>query len=285
MSVLLVTSSAHGGLFSEGEPGAVALDRALASRGIDSRWVLWDDPTVDWAAADLIAVRSTWDYQERLEEFLAWTRSVDPARLLNGADVFAWNHHKSYLAELDGLPVIPTVPAAGADLPAAVASFGRAVVKPAVGAGGGGLVVVEGPDDARLATLMGDQVVQPLVESVRTEGEVSVFVIAGRPISQVAKLPAGGEVRVHEQFGGTSTLDEVAGEPAAVAVAAYDWLTRRFGRALDYLRVDLLWWQGAWAVSELEAIEPGLYLDVAPANAEPFADLVVAALARRHAVD
>ena len=33
-------------------------------------------------------------------------------------------------------------------------------------------------------------------------------------------------------------------------------------------------WDGAWAVSELELIEPGLYLDVDPANAGRFADLV-----------
>ena len=31
---------------------------------------------------------------------------------------------------------------------------------------------------------------------------------------------------------------------------------------------------GTLAVGELELIEPGLYLDVLPANAEPFADLV-----------
>ena len=31
---------------------------------------------------------------------------------------------------------------------------------------------------------------------------------------------------------------------------------------------------GTLAVSELELIEPGLYLDVLPGNAEPFADLV-----------
>ena len=33
---------------------------------------------------------------------------------------------------------------------------------------------------------------------------------------------------------------------------------------------------GTLAVSELELIEPGLYLDVLPGNAEPFADLVAA---------
>jgi hypothetical protein len=52
----------------------------------------------------------------------------------------------------------------------------------------------------------------------------------------------------------------------------------RFGRPMDYLRVDLLQWQDAWVVSELELIEPGLYLEVSPANAGPFADLVAARL-------
>ena len=57
-------------------------------------------------------------------------------------------------------------------------------------------------------------------------------------------------------------------------------MAERFGRPMDYLRVDLLHWEGGWVVSELELIEPGLYLDVSPANAAPFADLVQSALER-----
>jgi hypothetical protein len=40
-------------------------------------------------------------------------------------------------------------------------------------------------------------------------------------------------------------------------------------------------WEGEWVVSELELIEPGLYLDVAPDNAGRFADLLVRRLAAR----
>ena len=47
---------------------------ALAERGLDARWVVWDDPDVDWSEG-LVAVRSTWDYERRREEFLAWARS------------------------------------------------------------------------------------------------------------------------------------------------------------------------------------------------------------------
>src|SRR5688572_3833655 len=100
MTVLLATSAD----LPDGEPGAPVLDEVLAARGIDHRWARWDDTDVDWAGADLVAVRSTWDYVTRHDEFLAWASSLDQSRLLNGADVFAWNHDKRYLADLGDLP-------------------------------------------------------------------------------------------------------------------------------------------------------------------------------------
>ncbi|HYH73024.1 MAG TPA: hypothetical protein VD764_07385, partial [Nocardioides sp.] len=144
MTVLLATS----GDLPQGEPGAPVLDAVLAERGVDFAWARWDDPRVDWAAAELVAVRSTWDYVTRQTEFLAWAASLDQARLLNGADVFTWNHDKRYLADLDDLPVVPSVLADDrAGLAEAVAHFGTAVVKPRVSAGGAGLIVVSDPDD------------------------------------------------------------------------------------------------------------------------------------------
>ncbi len=196
-SVLLATSSN----WPEGEPGAPALVAAITRRGIEARWACWDDPAVDWAAADLVAVRSTWDYTDRVQEFLAWARDVDGRTLLlNGADVFAWNHDKAYLAGLT-VPVVPTRTADSVEeLSAAVAAFGTSVVKPRVGAAGGGVIVVDDPADPRLGTVIrshpelppaaGPWVVQPLVGSVRTEGETSVFVLEGDP-----RLPGGQAAR------------------------------------------------------------------------------------------
>lgn len=285
MTVLLATFAG----MPEGEPGFEALNSALKARGIDFDWAIWDDPSVDWAAADLVAIRATWDYAVRADEFLAWTRSLDQSRLLNGADVFEWNHDKAYLTDLGSLPVVPTrLASAQAEFAEAIAEFGTAVVKPRVSAGGAGLIVVTDPLDGRLGQTLrshptyppvgGPWIAQPLVDSVRTRGEVSVFVLAGRVISQVDKLPAGDEVRVHEEFGGASKPMPIDPAIATVALTANDWLTERFGRELDYVRVDLLEYGDEWVVSELELIEPGLYLDVLPSNAEPFADLVAARL-------
>jgi len=248
-----------------------------------------NNPSVEWAAASLVAIRATWDYSVRAEEFLAWSRALDQSRLLNGADVFQWNHDKAYLTELDPIPTVPTrLAASHAEFAAAITEFGTAVIKPRVSAGGAGLIIVTDPLDSRLGQTLrshptyppvgGPWIAQPLVESVRTRGEVSVFVLAGRVISQVDKLPVGDEVRVHEQFGGASQPVPVDPVIAVVALTANDWLTQRFGRALDYVRVDLLQYADQWVVSELELVEPGLYLDVLPANAEPFADLIAARL-------
>lgn len=287
--VLLATCAAR----PDGEPGAAALDAALAARGVDARWAVWDDPAVDWSRARLVAVRSTWDYVGRHAELVAWARAVEErTSLLNGADVFAWNVDKSYLAAFDGVPVVPTVPADTVpELSAAVERFGTAVVKPRVGAGGTGVLVVDDPHDPRLgqeshehpllARAVGPWVVQPLVESVRTEGETSVFVIGGRAVAQVDKLPGRGEVRVHEHFGGTSTPVAMRDEAVGLALAAFGAAATLLGRVLDYGRADMMRLaDGTLALSELELVEPGLYLDVLPANAEPFADLVAARLGR-----
>lgn len=284
-TVLLATCA----LLPDGEEAGDLLLPALAERGVDARWVVWDDPDVDWASADLVAVRSTWDYHRRLPDFLAWARSVEAhVPLLNGAEVFAWNADKSYLLDLAAhVPVVPTrlledrglVPR----LQAAIEELGTVLVKPRTGAGGVGVVLAESVADPRLEHLTaGPWVVQPVVESVRTEGETSVFVLGGRATSQVDKLPAAGEVRVHEHFGGRSRPVELRAEAVEVSLAAVGAAVRRGGRDLPYARVDLMRLaDGTLAVSELELIEPGLYLDVHPANAGHFAATVADVLAGR----
>lgn len=264
-----------------GEPGHEALDRALEARGLDARWVRWDDPSVDWAAADLIAVRSTWDYDGRLGEFLGWASGLG-ARVLNGVTVFRWNTDKRYLLDLQdaGLPVIPTMSADAADDVRRLASrHPVAVVKPRVGAGGRGLDVVS---DAGAwephAGSRGPWIVQPLVESIHHDGETSVFVLDGHAVSQVDKLPSTTDIRVHDRYGGSSRPVALDPEAALLAAEAVATVADLLGGELAYGRVDMMRHRGRLVVSEVELTEPGLYLDLLPENAERFADAVVARL-------
>lgn len=273
--VLLATSDD----LPDGEPGGELLVRAFADAGADARWAVWDDAAVDWAGADLVAVRSTWDYETRLEEFLGWARGLPS--LLNGAEVFAWNTHKGYLLDLAaaGVPVVPTELVEGEeDLPRAVAAWPQAVVKPVVGAGGRGLVVFDGRDGGVPdldESWLGPPpwVVQPLVDSVRTEGERSVFVLGGRAVSAALKTTAADseEVRVHARYGGATRPIDL--EPGAVGLAERTVAAaeRHLGVHLAYARVDLLRDEdGGLVVGELEVTEPGLYLEHLPGNAAAF---------------
>jgi len=275
--VLLVTCAD----LPAGEQDGHLLVQDLAGRGLVARWVAWDDAAVDWAAARLVAARSTWDYEVRREEFLSWAREL-PAPLLNGVDVFAWNTDKAYLAALaEHVPVVPTlVVEEQGELGPAITAFERAVVKPRVGAGGRGVVLFDGEpdgpnglDESRLPS--GPWVVQPLVGSVRTEGETSVFVLGGEAVAQARKLPAAGEIRVHESYGGRTDAVLLTDEARLLALRAVEAAQRRFGAVLSYARVDMMRLaDGTLAVSELEATEPGLYLEILPGNAEAFGRMV-----------
>lgn len=278
--VLLVTCAG----FPDGEPEGHLLVRELTERGLSARWVTWDDPGVDWSDARLVMIRSTWDYERRRDAFLDWARSVQRlSTLVNTAEVAEWNTDKIYLLDLleAGLPVVPTVAVdSELELAPAIATFEPAVVKPRVGAGGRGVVVFDlepgGPEELDESQLSpGPWVVQPLVESVRTEGETSVFVLGGRVVSQVRKLPAPGDIRVHVEYGGREGAVEVTQEASALALRAVDLAEKLLDTALPYARADLMRMpDGRLVLSELELVEPGLYLDLAPANAPAFADVV-----------
>jgi glutathione synthase/RimK-type ligase-like ATP-grasp enzyme len=118
----------------------------------------------------------------------------------------------------------------------------------------------EGLDESQLD--VGPWVVQPLVESVRTDGETSVFVLGGEVVSQVQKRPAAGEIRVHEEYGGRTEAVEVSQEARALALRTVAVAEEVLGVPLSYARVDMMRMaDGELVLSELEAAEPGLYLD------------------------
>jgi hypothetical protein len=89
-----------------GDDGLVA---ALRSRGLHARWMSWDDP--DTLRADLVILRAGTEYQDRLDEFLAWATRVP--NLLNAPDVVAWNAGKHYRRDLEraGIPMLAAAPA------------------------------------------------------------------------------------------------------------------------------------------------------------------------------
>ena len=62
------------------------LHDALAARGVEAPQIVWDDPHVDWRRFDAVLIRTTWDYQEKRDAFVAWAEEL-PVPLLNPAGI------------------------------------------------------------------------------------------------------------------------------------------------------------------------------------------------------
>jgi glutathione synthase/RimK-type ligase-like ATP-grasp enzyme len=283
VDVALVTGAVGPSFMHEVDARLVA---ALRERGATVHTPCWTDAEVAWDAFDLAVVRTTWDYVDDRDAFVAWAAATaERTALWNPADVLRWNTHKSYLLELEdrGAPVVPTAWLAQGDridLADLLASRGwsRAVVKPAVAAGSQGLARVDAAAaaagqrhlDALLA--VGDAMVQAYLPSVETRGELSVVVVDGEVSHAVRKLPAAGEFRIQEEFGGRYVEEGLDRDTTDLAA----WIVETAGTELLLARVDLLEDEvGTLQLAELEATEPDLYLDAAPAAAARVADAIL----------
>ncbi len=252
----------------EGDGDDDGLVGALRTRGLHARWLSWDDPeTLD---ADLVILRAAWDYIDRLDGFLAWTKRV--RHLLNAPNVVAWNTDKRYLADLAdaGVPTVPSrffAPGEPVRLP-----DGEVVVKPAVGAGSVGAKRFTEPDGARAhaAALQADgrtALVQPYDPRIK-DGEAALVFLGGRQSHAFTKgpiLPPPGQAPVFDRSGTYAEENLTPAEPdfevwdvghAALAAAAAH-LGMGVGDLL-YARVDVIGGPDDPRLLELELVEPSL---------------------------
>jgi hypothetical protein len=278
VTVALATSAEYPGLDAD---SALALP-ALAAAGIDARPARWDDPAEDWAAYDLVVIRSAWDYTGRRDEFLAWAESV-PA-LANPAPVLRWNTDKRYLRDLAdaGVPIVPTTFAGPGDeleLPAG----GEYVVKPAisVGAQDSGRYRA-GADDAlarrhvaRLLAAGRTAMIQPYQHGVDSDGETALLFLGGQYSHAATKAamltgPDSGDGSYPDQRVGPRVPAAAQHALAAAAIAAAP-------PGLLYARVDMVPGpDGDPLLLELELTEPSLFLGTSAGAPGRFAAAVLA---------
>ena len=267
----------------DGDEDSPALVRALAARGVDARPAVWDDASVDWRAFDLVVVRSTWDYAERRDAFLAWAESLP--RVLNPSAVVRWNTDKHYLRELAraGVPVVPTTFLEPGD--PFRAPDRRFVVKPAVSAGSRHSATYEpsesaaaGAHVARLHEMGRAVIVQPYLDGIDAHGETGVIYLAGSYSHTVRKAallrpgqPPGEALYLDEE------IDRAEPTPAERALADHA-LDACPSDNLLLARVDLVPGPDGPVLLEVELTEPSLFLGYAPRATERFADAIAAAL-------
>ncbi|MBV9513360.1 MAG: hypothetical protein JO280_04830 [Mycobacteriaceae bacterium] len=253
-----------------GDGDDAGLVQALRRRGLHARWLPWDDP--DTVRADVVVLRATWDYADRLEEFLSWTANV--RQLLNAPKVVAWNADKRYLLDLARRSV-PTVPSAvfTPGEPVRLPGAEQVVVKPSTGAGAVGAQRFT-DRDAALAHAAALQaggrsvLVQPYDERIEQAGETALVFLgakASHAFTKAAILPPQGQRVELDATGTYATETLTAAEPdfeiwdvgfAALAAAAE--LLNMSPREFLYARVDVIGGIDDPRLLELELIEPSL---------------------------
>ena len=290
---------------------ALALDEdlpplveALGDLGVFVDTPCWDDPDVDWSRYGLAVLRSTWDYVDRIDEFLAWAdRCAARTRLVNPPAVLRWNTDKHYLLDLAraGVPVVPTrfvEPGADAhvELDGLLAGDGDAVhvgtpgrfdefvVKPSIGAGSRDAARYRRADRERarahLQRLLDtgrSAMLQPYLAGVDEHGETAAVYFGGHFSHAFRKGPLLklGDELVSGLFAPEQiTAREADASERRVARAACEAIP--FDAPL-YARVDMIRdEQGEPVVLELELTEPSLYLAHAPGSAQRFASVLTA---------
>ncbi len=275
--------------------------QALVDRGVVCQVAAWDDPNVDWTSARAVLARSTWDYDARRDDFVAWAERVQDTGVpfWPGAETIRWNTEKTYLRQLEaaGLRTIPTVwidpseDAARAVARARERGWDDVIAKPVVGVGAKGLRRFRGlqtsetevqalVDHARSCAHDGGTMVQPYLPSVAQNGELSVFFLEGRVSHAIRKEAVDGDFRVQPEYGGTFSVVTPSRAELDIATWALAAVAARFGEAPLIGRADLVNdLEGLPALIELELIEPRLFLRVAAGPTAAIADAIVARLA------
>ncbi len=301
----LVTADVTEGLDPDLQPLADDLAERLGPTAV--RIVSWDDTAFDWSSLDAAIIRSTWDYTDRLDEFLDWVDRVDRStRLVNPASIIRWNADKRYLADLarDGIPIAPTTfvepghPAPSPSDDGHGPADRISVVKPTVGAGSSGARRCR-PDEiaAHVADLHAEgrtAMVQPYLAGLDEHGETALCYVPG-PDGSLAfshafrkgailtstEVEQVGDLFAKEDISGRHPSDaefELADRVlASKALAAHG--TPQFARvdiapAAPSGRHDA----SALVVMELELIEPSFYLATSPGSAARLGAALVEAL-------
>ncbi len=248
--------------------------QTLTEYGVEYEILPWDS-AVDWSQYEACLIRTTWDYQERFEEFTQWLDHVSKqTTLLNSKAVMLWNSHKSYLKDLEtaGITIAPShwlMRGGEYDVLSIMqqCSWTEGFIKPLIGANARECcrfsVTVEGISQAQAhidrLTPNEDLVLQPYLKSVEEFGETSGIFFAGEFSHGTRKVPVKGDFRVQDDYGAKDYPYQLNDQELKLAKQALAWVNEKFG-ALLYARLDFLHGEdGEVYLNEMELIEPSLF--------------------------
>jgi hypothetical protein len=236
---------------------------------------------VDWQQYEVVVIRSTWDYQQDPQAFLACLEQIEQQnQLTNSVNTVRWNINKRYLRDLEtsGVGIVPTIWCDQYQLAHSQSAYTQfdcdeIVIKPNISAGAENTFRLTPSELAKKRDLLEqrfagrEHMIQPFLKDILTIGEFSLFYFNNQYSHTIVKRPKTGDFRVQEEHGGILKLVQ----PQPELLRAAEQCLESLPDLTLYARLDFVQYRGRFLVAEAELIEPSLYFNMDETAADRFA--------------
>jgi glutathione synthase/RimK-type ligase-like ATP-grasp enzyme len=266
---------------------------SLKRKGKTSNIENWDNPNVDWNKYTLCINKTTANYMLHPNEYIEWAYQTEKVtKLWNSAELLKWNHHKSYLLELQkkGIPIPPTVMITTDSnqtlLEATPNEWDEIIIKPAITGGSFGLrrvnrkspkaeshyakvlrtgYIEKGPDGTPYDCPRCDVLAQKYVPEIEQHGEASLIYFGGTFSHAVLKKPREGDFRAHPMWGAGMRMYEPSEDEIELGYSTLEATPD----TTHYARIDLIPGNNPVVIEE-ELIDPNLFFNFFPNTVDVF---------------
>lgn len=257
----------------------------LRSQNIPYEIINWNRMEPRGLRCTHLWIRSPWDYYLHLDRFLNYLTECKKhgIELINSLPLVQWNCKKDYLFDIEkwDCSIVPSkIIHRVEDIPLLTESlrqknWKRVVLKPTVSGSSFKTYLCDLDDadfNAKALDILSTHslLAQPYLESIQTLGELSlIYFNDGKKFfhsHSVIKQPKDKDFRVQTEFGGSTMPFVITKELETLSERVLSQIHHKW----LYARIDVVDWENQPLISELEMIEPSLYLKYnsdAPAKA------------------
>lgn len=245
----------------------------------------WDDTSFNWASTEFVLFRTPWDYFHRYDEFFLWLhQTAKLTQFINSIETVNWNIDKHYLIDLQqkNIPVVETHMIEAGTTTTLLEEYKKCghseiILKPAISGTARHTYRITADTVQQHENIFQQLIqkesmlIQPFLESILTKGEITLVVMGGKFTHAVLKQAKSGDFRVQDDFGGTVNIYHASEKEIQFA----EYIFQSIKPIPFYGRVDLVWDKNdALVVSELELIEPELWMRFNPSSAKILAEKI-----------
>ena len=258
----------------------------MNQNGWECEFIPWDQSNINWNNFDLAIIRSTWDYQDRIQEFLDVLENINSSNCIleNSLELVKWNIDKSYLKKLSEkrIQIVPSLFYESYSKKILSDSFSffstnKLIIKPAISANADDTFIIDTENSEKISIMLEKTftnrkfIIQPFIENIVFEGEYSLIFFGNTYSHTLVKKPKSGDFRVQEEHGGILAPIE---KPDIKMVHEAKKVLNNLPHKSLYSRIDFVKRENNFLLMEVELIEPSLYFNLNPSAATKFASII-----------